>query len=328
MENTNRFDTQAKDWDKNETRVKLAAAIADAILRKLYVEENTWVADYGAGTGLVALELAKRAKHVTAFDSSAGMIDILQEKIQEQKISNLSATVLDIQAGVYKPSVKFDIVTCSMVLHHILKVNKAALGFFRMLKQGGYIALADLMPEDGSFHDTNDGITNFGFSEKALKKIFTKAGFVFLTYEKIYEVEKNGKKYGIFLLIGEKAGPIFANFVMFAGHLLLAAGITALIIPLVPTVPFLLGAAACYLTSNRRLYAWLIHHKYLGPMVKDYLDKKGLTVKVKTSTIAFILLPAIVSAVIFLRNPFHIILLMILPVILTVYVLLLPVKKQ
>ena len=326
MEN-NRFDKAAKKWDKNEMRVKLASAIADAIISRVHIDGNTWVADYGAGTGLVSLKIAGIAKHVTSFDSSSGMIDVLQEKIREQHITNLSADVFDVTDSVYKPSVRFDIVTSAMVLHHISKVNMAASGFFRMLKQGGYIAIADLMPEDGSFHESHEGIANFGFSEKALKRIFTRAGFVYLTYEKIYEMEKNGKKYGIFLLVGEKAGPLFANVTMLAGHLCLLTGLFALIVPLVPTVPFLLAAAGFYLTSNRRLYAWLIHHKYLGPMVKDYLDKKGLTVKAKTSTIAFILAPAIISAAIFLRNPLHIAALMILPLALTIYVLILPVKK-
>ena len=327
MEN-NSFDSAAKDWDKNETRVKIASAIADAIITRVHIEENTWVADYGAGTGLVSLKIAGIAKHVTAFDSSAGMIEILQEKIREQNITNLSADVFDVTDSVYKPSVKFDVVTCAMVLHHISKVNMAATGLFRMLKQGGYIAIADLMPEDGSFHDSQEGIASLGFSEKALKRIFTRAGFVYLTYEKIYEVEKNGKKYGVFLMVGEKAGPIFGNFIMLAGHLMLLTGLMALLVPLVPTVPFLLGAAACYLTSNRRLYAWLIHHKYMGPMIKDYLDKKGLTIKAKTSTIAFIFAPAVISAAIFLRNPLHIVMLMILPLALTIYVLLLPTKRE
>jgi uncharacterized membrane protein YbaN (DUF454 family) len=184
-----------------------------------------------------------------------------------------------------------------------------------MLKQGGYIAIADLMPEDGSFHDNHESVSHSGFSERALKKVFTKAGFVYLSYEKICETDKNGKKFGVFLLVGEKAGPIFANMVMLAGHLLVAVGLVALLIPLVPTVPFLLGAAACYLVSNRRMYAWLINHKYLGPMVKDYLDKKGIPIKAKVITIACILLPALISAFVFLKNPAHRLILMILPAI-------------
>jgi tRNA (cmo5U34)-methyltransferase len=327
LEKTNHFDDVAREWDNNENRQKLASAVADAIMRNLHIEENTSVVDYGAGTGLVSLKLAQAAKHVTALDSSAGMVDFLLEKIEKNGISNISAEVFDIQDRDYKSAEKFDVLTCSMTLHHMSKVNKAAKGFFKMLKQGGYIAVADLMPEDGSFHDSHDGVSHAGFSEKALKKVFTKAGFVYLTYEKVFETERNGEKYGVFLMVGEKAGPIFANLVMLAGHLLVATGLIALLIPLVPTVPFLLGAAACYLASNRRLYAWLIHHKYLGPMVRDYLDKKGLPIKAKIITIACIITPALISAIVFLRNPLHWLLMMILPVILTVYVLMLPVKK-
>jgi len=328
MDNTNRFDKAAATWDNNEGRVKLASAVADAIRKSLHIDENTSVVDYGAGTGLVSLKLAETAGHVTALDSSSGMTEVLNEKIAAAGVKNMHAEVFDVQDKDYGREGAFDVLICSMVLHHISKTGKAARAFFKMLKQGGHIAVADLMPEDGSFHESSEGIANFGFGGREAKKIFSEAGFVLISYKKIYEMEKNGKKYGIFLLIGDKGGPIFANFVMVLGHLFFLLGIAGLITPIVPHVPFFLMAAFFYLTSNRRLYAWLINHKYVGPMIRDFLDKKGVTLKVKISVIFFSWVPAIISALIFLREPVHRMFMMVLPAIMTAYMLYIPTKKS
>ncbi len=59
---------------------------------------------------------------------------------------------------------------------------------------------------------------------------------------------------------------------------LAAAGI---FLPLLPTTPFLLLAAACFIQSSDRLYRWLITHKWFGPYIKNYREHKAITNRAK-----------------------------------------------
>lgn len=55
--------------------------------------------------------------------------------------------------------------------------------------------------------------------------------------------------------------------------------VLGIFLPLLPTVPFLLLAAACFSRSSRTLQLWLFNHKYLGSYLRNYLLKKGISTK-------------------------------------------------
>lgn len=65
------------------------------------------------------------------------------------------------------------------------------------------------------------------------------------------------------------------------GCLSVALGVLGIFLPVLPTTPFLLLAAACFLRSSRRLYHWLVSHPRLGPWVCDYLEGQGIPLKGK-----------------------------------------------
>lgn len=65
------------------------------------------------------------------------------------------------------------------------------------------------------------------------------------------------------------------------GCLSVALGVLGIFLPVLPTTPFLLLAAACFLRSSRRLYHWLVSHPRLGPWVSDYLEGQGIPLKGK-----------------------------------------------
>jgi uncharacterized membrane protein YbaN (DUF454 family) len=74
--------------------------------------------------------------------------------------------------------------------------------------------------------------------------------------------------------------------------ILVAAGITALslgtigiLVPLLPTTPFLLLAAACFVRSSEKLYAWLIHHKWFGDHIRHYREHRAITLRAKVVTL-------------------------------------------
>lgn len=65
------------------------------------------------------------------------------------------------------------------------------------------------------------------------------------------------------------------------GWLSVALGVIGIFLPVLPTTPFLLLAAACFMRSSRRFYLWLVTHPRLGPWIRDYLDGQGIPLKAK-----------------------------------------------
>ncbi|TRX75778.1 YbaN family protein [Pseudomonas mangiferae] len=66
-----------------------------------------------------------------------------------------------------------------------------------------------------------------------------------------------------------------------AGWLSVALGVLGIFLPVLPTTPFLLLAAACFARSSRRFYDWLVEHPRLGPWIRDYLEGNGIPLKGK-----------------------------------------------
>ena len=69
------------------------------------------------------------------------------------------------------------------------------------------------------------------------------------------------------------------------GWLSVALGVIGLFLPVLPTTPFLLLAAACFARGSPRLHAWLLSHPRLGPLMRDYLDGHGIALKAKVYAI-------------------------------------------
>lgn len=72
------------------------------------------------------------------------------------------------------------------------------------------------------------------------------------------------------------------------GVISMSLGMLGIILPVLPTTPFLLIAAACFMRSSEKLYKFLITNKYFGQYIKDYREGKGIPVK--TKVIALVML--------------------------------------
>ncbi len=68
----------------------------------------------------------------------------------------------------------------------------------------------------------------------------------------------------------------------------LAVGIAGIFVPILPTTPFLLLSAACYIRSSKRFYNWLISNRIFGEYVRNYLEKRGAPLKVKVASLALL----------------------------------------
>lgn len=73
-----------------------------------------------------------------------------------------------------------------------------------------------------------------------------------------------------------------------AGSVSLFLGILGIILPLLPTTPFLLLAVACYARSSEKLYRWLLNHRLLGKHIKNYREGKGIPLRAKVTALSML----------------------------------------
>jgi cyclopropane fatty-acyl-phospholipid synthase-like methyltransferase len=203
------FDTAAKTWDKDEARLRMSTAIADAMVGVLDLTGGETVLDYGTGTGTVAFRFVPLAKQVIAADSSRGMLDVLDGKIQSAGATNLRSVFLDLERDAHAADdLRPDVIVSAMTLHHIADTAFFATVLSRLLPPGGKIAIADLDTEAGDFHADNTGVQHFGFDRDNLTRLFTEVGFKDVRTTTAYDFVKptaNGEKsFPIFLLSARK----------------------------------------------------------------------------------------------------------------------------
>lgn len=108
------------------------------------------------------------------------------------------------------------------------------------------------------------------------------------------------------------------------GTFFVGLGVLGIFIPVLPTTPFLLLAAACYARSSERFYHWLLNHRWFGRYLRTYREGKGIPRKAKVLSVSMIWL-TILFSLFFLVHPYFVkILLFIIATGVTIYLLSLP----
>ncbi len=192
------FNAVAMQWDEEPRRVKLAGEIASAIQAHIHLSPEWDALDIGCGTGLVTLQLAPSLRSMTGADSSPGMLERLTAKIQQSGSANVHTELCDL-AGGELPSGKYHLITSAMTMHHIDKIEPLLQSLKSMLHTGGWVALADLESEDGSFHDDPTGIFHNGFSADELFGMLERAGFSSVTVSPVTKVMRGERSYPVLL---------------------------------------------------------------------------------------------------------------------------------
>ncbi len=203
------FDSEAMTWDKEPGRVKLADDVAKTISEMISLSPDMDVMDFGCGTGLLTLQIQPFVRSITGIDSSPGMLNVLDMKIKKQDITNVKTHLADITQGEL-PSGEYDLVVSSMTFHHIKDISLLLNAMAGVSRPSGQIAIIDLDPDDGKFHDTNEGVFHFGFDRSNMKKLLEEAGYDSIR-EKTAAIMKRVSPTGetrdftIFLMTGKKS---------------------------------------------------------------------------------------------------------------------------
>ena len=202
-----RFDQAAATWDEQPARVELATAITQAILTQVPVKSTTTVIDYGCGTGLVTLALSSHVKWIIGIDSSPGMLAQMEEKLLRSGCVNVETLLADLSAIPPPPGLHAKLIVSAMALHHIADISYLLENLTWMLTPGGYLALADLDSEDGSFHPDMTGVHHRGIDRGWLMAQLEALGYQDICASTAHVIERPDEQgalraYPVFLVTG------------------------------------------------------------------------------------------------------------------------------
>jgi ubiquinone/menaquinone biosynthesis C-methylase UbiE len=196
------FDARARDWDKNQRYIDRSEAVAKAMLQTIPFQKSMKALEYGSGTALLSFALKDKFEEIVLMDNSLEMTRVTEEKIADLKIQNMKPLFFDLEHQDYSGS--FDIIYNQMVMHHVNDVDAVLSKFYHLLNPGGYLAIADLYAEDGSFH--SEGFSgHHGFDIEHLSDKLKAIGFTNIEHQQCYSINKtdengNVKEFPIFLL--------------------------------------------------------------------------------------------------------------------------------
>ena len=201
MKTKDHFAHKSKSWDMNSKRVKNAKAIADSIFKNIKLHQEMELLDFGAGTGLLTYFVAPEVRKIVAVDNSPSMLEQFKEKCQE---FDCETEIIQKDISRERLERRFDGIISSMTIHHLEETSALFSKFYEMLKEGGFIAIADLDREDGSFHSEDTGVFHFGFEREKLADIAKDAGFKNIHFETAGIIKKPHRDFPVFLMTALK----------------------------------------------------------------------------------------------------------------------------
>lgn len=200
------FDDKARTWDSDPVKRERALAVAAAIRQRVPLAHDWRALEYGCGTGLLSFALGTDLGRITLADSSSGMLAVLEEKITAAGLAHLRPLALDLLTDP-PPVERYDLIYTLMTLHHAADVDRLLRAFHDLLRPGGWLGIADLDREDGSFH--GPGFTGHnGFDREALRAQLVRAGFSGMDFSTCYLMKKTTnremREYPLFLAVATR----------------------------------------------------------------------------------------------------------------------------
>jgi len=114
------------------------------------------------------------------------------------------------------------------------------------------------------------------------------------------------------------------GFFVAMGTLALAIGFLGLFLPVIPTTPLVLLAAACYMRGSERLHGWLLESKWFGETIRTYQAGQGLRKTTKIRALSLMWIVITTSAIFYVESlPLRIVM-FVTAILVTRYLLRLP----
>ena len=200
------FKNKSKSWDMNSKIVQNAQTIAELIVKNIKLDKSMEVMDFGAGTGLLSYCVAPYVSKIIAVDNSPSMLLEFQSKCDD---FSCETEVLEKDLSVDTIDRKFDGIISSMTIHHLEDIPALFSKFYAMLNDDGFIAIADLDSEDGTFHSDNTGVHHHGFDRKVLEQSAKESDFKDVRFDLASTINKPHQTFTVFLLTAVKNSDTF-----------------------------------------------------------------------------------------------------------------------
>ncbi len=189
------FNHKAETFDSPKN-IFLANLVCQAVEKQIDFLSDKEILDFGGGTGLLTLPLAKQAKSVTLVDISEKMLEQARLKAEQQDIKNIQFLEQDLLKSPLKQ--EFDLIVVCRVLHHMPDVDIALSLFYQHLKEDGQLLIADFTKTETNHH---------GFELTKLEKQLIEHGFSSVHSQILYSAEDlfQGNYSELFLTVAPKA---------------------------------------------------------------------------------------------------------------------------
>jgi hypothetical protein len=121
----------------------------------------------------------------------------------------------------------------------------------------------------------------------------------------------------------ELVSNIFLRYLLILfGTIFLCLGIIGIVLPVLPTTPFLLLTAACYARSSKRFHSWLLNNKWFGQYISNYQKGEGIPLKVKILAIFFLWITILIASYFFIESYLIELLLFVIATIVSIHIIL------
>ncbi|HEU9398850.1 TPA: class I SAM-dependent methyltransferase [Streptococcus pneumoniae] len=189
------FNHKAETFDSPKN-IFLANLVCQAVEKQIDILPDKVILDFGGGTGLLALPLAKQAKSVTLVDISEKMLEQARLKVEQQAIKNIQFLEQDLPKNPLEK--EFDCLAVSRVLHHMPDLDAALSLFHQHLKEDGKLIIADFTKTEANHH---------GFDLAELENKLIEHGFSSVHSQILYSAEDlfQGNHSEFFLIVAQKS---------------------------------------------------------------------------------------------------------------------------